>query len=590
MTDDAVRQVRQLRLPTRLDRRAIAAAAAVALLATSLAVGLSGAEEDVGAVAFVPWVAVLAFELGALAGTAVALVAVTLFIVPAWLNGIDITAVYVLTRIASFAAIGAGAGLLGARIREGERTTRTLVEGLPLVTYVESGDGLTYIGPQIEEISGYSVDDWLQVPNLWRASLHSDDRERVVAAYEEARDKRVELELEYRLCDRHGRAVWVRDRSTPIDVRGQPYRQGFIVDITDHKRAEAEQVRAVALMRGLIDTTVDGIVLTDRAGNILIANAPLRHWVAELRIPEAGPIHERLIAIAEQTTDPERFARRMRELAETPDSASFDEIELANRRVFQGFTAPVLAPDGAYVGRVWTLRDVTTERELDRLREAFVGNVSHELRTPLTSISGYLELIETGPDPLTAEQATFLDVISRNASRLQEIVNDLLFVAQLDAGRLSLEHAETDIGELAGRAVEAARPAAEAKRLSLTLERSGSARISGDASRLEQVLDNLISNAIKFTPADGSVRVAVEPRNGEAVVCVSDTGMGIPTNEQSRLFERFFRSSTASSERIPGTGLGLAITRAIVEGHEGTISVESAVGKGTSFTVTLPAG
>jgi PAS domain S-box-containing protein len=436
-----VRYARQLRLRARRDGRAIAAVAAAGLLATALAVGLSGRAEDAGAVFFVPWLAVLAFELGALAGIAIALVALVLFVVPAALNGTDVSAVYVLTRAASFAVIGGGGGLLGTRLREGERTTRTLVEGLPLVTYVESLEhGLTYIGPQIEPITGYSVDEWLHTPGLWRKSLHPDDYEHAIAAYEPARASRLQLEVEYRLCSRDGRAVWVRDHSIPIEERGQPFRQGFIVDITAQKRAEGEQVRAVTLMRGLIDTTVDGIALTDRAGTILIANAPMRRWVEALRIPEQGPIHERLIAIAEQTKEPERFAERMRELAADPDSASFDEFELGNRRVFQGFTAPVVAADGAYFGRVWTLRDVTTERELDRLREAFVGNVSHELRTPLTSISGYLELIETGPDPLTAEQAGFVDVIRRNTGRLQEIVNDLLFVAQLDAGRLSLDY------------------------------------------------------------------------------------------------------------------------------------------------------
>jgi PAS domain S-box-containing protein len=586
-----LRRLRQLRLGARLDRRAIAAVSAAGLVGTALVVGLTARGEDVGAVVFVPWLAVLAFEFGALAGMTISLVALAFYIVPAALNGTDVTVLYLLTRTASFGVIGLGAGLLGSRLRERERTTRTLVEGLPLVTYVESLErGLTYIGPQIEPITGYSVDEWLHTPDLWRKSLHPEDHDRVIEEYEGARARRSGLEVEYRLCDRDGRPVWVRDRSTPIEERGQPYRQGFIVDITAAKQAEGEQVRAFVLMRGLIDTTVDGIALTDRAGNILIANAPMRHWVAELRIPDKGPIHERLIAIAEQTKEPGRFAARMRELAADPDSASFDEFELANRRVFQGFTAPVVAADGAYFGRVWTLRDVTTERELDRLREAFVGNVSHELRTPLTSISGYLELIETGPDPLTAEQEAFVDVIRRNTSRLQDIVNDLLFVAQLDAGRLALDYAETDLGELADRAVEAARPAAEAKRLALTLERNGATPLNGDASRLEQVLDNLISNAIKFTPAEGSVHVAVGPRNGTAVVCVSDTGMGIPEDEQTRLFERFFRSSTASSERIPGTGLGLAITRAIVEGHQGSIAVESAQGKGTSFTVTLPCG
>jgi PAS domain S-box-containing protein len=581
--------LRELRRIVHVSRRTVAVGAAACLVATTLVVGLTARGEDVGSVVFIPWVAVLAFEFGAVAGGVIAAIALTLFLVPAGLNGTDLTVLYVLARAVSFGLIGVGVGLMGARLREEERTTRTLVEGLPLVTYVESLErGLTYVGPQIEPLTGYSVREWLHTPGLWRKSLHPDDTAQVIAAHQTARETFAPFEVEYRLCARDGTVVWVSDRSTAIDQRGQPYRQGFIVDITAQKLAEEQRVRSGALMRGLVDSTVDGIALTDRAGEIVIANAPMGRLAARLEIPGEGPIHERLLAIAERTREPERFVRRMHELADNPDSASFDEFELADRRVFQGFTAPVVGKDGMFLGRVWTLRDLTEQRELDRLREAFVGNVSHELRTPLTSISGYVELLQTGSDRLTAEQAGFLEVIRRNTGRLQEIVNDLLFVAQLDAGRLSLEQADTDLGELAHQAVEAARPAADAKQLTLTLEQNGSAPIVGDASRLNQVLDNLISNAIKFTPEGGTISVAVEPTVDATIVRVTDTGMGIPRDEQARLFERFFRSTAASTGRIPGTGLGLSITRAIVEGHEGSISVESEEGKGTSFAVRLP--
>src|SRR5438067_6277703 len=432
--------MRELRRLGHVDRRWIRLVAVGGIGATTLVIVLTKSTEEAGSVVFLPWVALLAFEVGALAGLAVASVALVLFLVPAAVNGAHVTLVYVLSRVASFALIGGGVGLLGTRVREGERTTRTLVEGLPLVTYVESLErGLTYIGPQIEPITGYTVADWLELPGLWRESLHADDADGVLAAYEVARAERTELEVEYRLCARDGSAVWVRDRSTPIVQGGEPYRQGFIVDITAAKAAEAQRIRSAALMRGLIDTTVDGIALTDRGGSIVIANAPMRRLVADLEMPTEGPIHERLLAIADRTREPERYKRRMLELAADPDVSTFDEFELEGRRVFQGFTAPVVALDGEYLGRVWTLRDMTDQRELDRLREAFVGNVSHELRTPLTSISGYVELLETGTGDLADEQIAFLAVIRRNTARLQEIVDDLLFVAQLDAGRLSLD-------------------------------------------------------------------------------------------------------------------------------------------------------
>jgi signal transduction histidine kinase len=279
----------------------------------------------------------------------------------------------------------------------------------------------------------------------------------------------------------------------------------------------------------------------------------------------------------------------MRELAADPFSPSFDEFELArDGRDLQGFTAPVIGHDNEYLGRVWTLRDVTEERHLDRLRDALIATVSHELRTPLTSIIGYLELVGTGADPLNAEDAGYIEVVGRNAVRLQRMVEDLLFLAQLDAGSFSLDLGEADLVELAGEAIQAARPAAEAKNLTLTLEHDEPTIVSADANRIGQALDNLISNAIKFTPKGGKVHVLIENRDSTYTLQITDTGYGIPSSEQQRLFERFFRSTTASANNVPGTGLGLTIAKTIIERHGGSIGFESTEGKGTTFTISLP--
>jgi signal transduction histidine kinase len=296
-----------------------------------------------------------------------------------------------------------------------------------------------------------------------------------------------------------------------------------------------------------------------------------------------------LLSIAERTTEPERYAQRMRELAADPFTPSFDEFELGrDGRDFQGFTAPVIGGNDEYLGRVWTLRDVTEQRQLDRLRDALIATVSHELRTPLTSIIGYLELLGTGSDQLSAEDAGYIEVVSRNATRLQHMVEDLLFLAQLDAGSFSLDLGDADLVELAGDAIEAARPAAEAKNLILTLEHDQPALVSADANRIGQALDNLISNAIKFTREGGKVQLLIENRGSGYALHVTDTGYGIPASEQQRLFERFFRSTTASAHSVPGTGLGLTIAKTIIERHGGSIDFESTEGRGTTFTVSLP--
>jgi signal transduction histidine kinase len=240
---------------------------------------------------------------------------------------------------------------------------------------------------------------------------------------------------------------------------------------------------------------------------------------------------------------------------------------------------------------VWTLREVTADRELDRMRDAFVATVSHELRTPLTSISGFLEMMEDEEAGLGETGRTYLNVIRRSAERLQHLVEDLLLVAQIEAHRVELEVDPVDLAALAVRTVESALPTATEKGVGLVFKGNGGnvPSVAGDERRLGQVLDNLVSNAVKFTGSGGSVTVEVAGNgNGSVQLVVSDNGVGIPADEQGQVFSRFFRASTATRRAIPGTGLGLSISRALVEQHGGTISLESQEGHGTQVTVTLP--
>lgn len=226
-------------------------------------------------------------------------------------------------------------------------------------------------------------------------------------------------------------------------------------------------------------------------------------------------------------------------------------------------------------------------RQLDSLKDEFIALVSHELRTPLTSIRGYLELLREDTK-LSHEQLQFLETIDRSSQRLQNVVGDLLFVAQVEAGKLSLEQGVVDLNTIVADAVEVVRPTADAKSITIVASLDAAPEISGDRARLAQVLDNLVSNAVKFTPSGGTVTVKTLIRPGEIELIVSDTGMGIPADELPRLFERFFRAERATAAAIPGTGLGLAIVKTIVTGHGGRIRVESEDGAGTTFHVTLP--
>jgi signal transduction histidine kinase len=226
--------------------------------------------------------------------------------------------------------------------------------------------------------------------------------------------------------------------------------------------------------------------------------------------------------------------------------------------------------------------------ELDRLKDQFVSTVTHELRTPLAAVVGYLELVLDGEaGELTETQARFLEIVSRNATRLNGLVDDILSVARIDAGRLTIEREPVELVALMAGEIESARAAADSEGVDLRFRPSVERLpLSADPRRLAEVIGNLLSNAIKFTPEGGSVTASLDREGDDAVLEVADTGVGIPADEVGRLFERFFRASTAAT--IRGTGLGLSIARSIAEAHGGTISVRSTEGVGTTFTLELP--
>ncbi len=228
--------------------------------------------------------------------------------------------------------------------------------------------------------------------------------------------------------------------------------------------------------------------------------------------------------------------------------------------------------------------------EADQLKDEFVALISHDLRTPLTSIIGYVELsLEDAGPPLDAERRDYLKIVSRSSERLLRLVDDLLFVARLQTGRLVLERAELDLRTIASQAVEEARPRAENKELVLELVGDAPVPIDGDKGRLFQLLDNLITNAIKFTPEGGRIEVHVGSSTDRATLEVVDTGIGLGAHETELVFDRFFRSARVVAQQVPGTGLGLFIARAIVEAHDGTIVASAREGGGASFRIELPA-
>ncbi len=251
---------------------------------------------------------------------------------------------------------------------------------------------------------------------------------------------------------------------------------------------------------------------------------------------------------------------------------------------------PRVDEDGEVTGYIFVGTDITEQKEVAKLQDDFVGLVSHELRTPLTSILGYLELLrDDSKEPLTETQRQYLDVAERNSNRLLRLVGDLLFTAQVASDKFPIEIADVDLCAVIAASIDTARPSSQAANVLLLYTPSDAPIIlSGDAMRIGQAIDNLLSNAIKFTPRGGTVSVRLSETDDAVTVAVGDTGMGIPADELSLLTSRFFRASTATRNAVQGVGLGMSITKAIVTSHRGSLDVESEVGVGTTFRMTLP--
>jgi len=241
------------------------------------------------------------------------------------------------------------------------------------------------------------------------------------------------------------------------------------------------------------------------------------------------------------------------------------------------------------VAAVLVFHDVSNLKRLERIRKDFVANVSHELRTPLTSIKGYIEALIDGAKDDPQKCAEFLGIIQKHSDQLNALLADLLQLSTIESGQYQWQRGIVLIPEMIDKAVHLLQPQARKKGQEISTGLAeGVGTLTGDADKLIQVLINLIDNAIKYTPNGGRIRVEARQREDAVEIAVSDSGIGIPAKEIPRIFERFYRVDRARSREMSGTGLGLSIVKHIIEAHGGKVSVESQVGKGSRFVVTLP--
>ena len=339
-----------------------------------------------------------------------------------------------------------------------------------------------------------------------------------------------------------------------------------------------ERNRSAAILGSMIE----GVAVISESERILFSN---RAFSRILGLQDAGEIEGRaLLEVARQS---DLLAAMKMALGGQAQVTSEIVVGTVRPRSFAVTAAPVQA--ASHKGAVLVLHEITELRRLERVRQDFVANVSHEFRTPLTAIQGFAETLLGGAleDPINRRR--FVEIIREHAMRLARLTEDLLKLSRIEAGQLKLEFRPVSVTQLIDSCMETAQLKAVPKRLSLAVQLPAELPpVRGDANSLQEVLQNLLDNALQYTPAGGKIEVSALSTDSRVVVTVADTGIGIPQVEQERIFERFYRVDAARSREAGGTGLGLSIARHIMEAHGGHLWVESAVGEGSRFHFSIP--
>ncbi|MEJ2007603.1 MAG: ATP-binding protein [Acidobacteriota bacterium] len=336
-----------------------------------------------------------------------------------------------------------------------------------------------------------------------------------------------------------------------------------------------------ASREGILASMVEGVLAVDSELRITFCNDSFRRVIGT---PAPVAEHQPLLEVLR---DPELLEMFTRVLESRQSMKRRVRLAGAEGRSFEVQVTPLAGPGRN--GVIAIFYDITDLERLERVRRDFVANVSHELRTPLTAISGYAETLLEGGLEDQQNNRKFVEIIKAHATRLGNIASDLLVLSELESERPAVESRPVSVRATVETALKIVEPAAELSGIAINCGQLEEAEVLAEKGRLEQALVNLLDNAIKFNRPHGEVHLDVKREDSKIRITVADTGIGIPSTDLSRIFERFYRVDKARSREMGGTGLGLSIVKHVIERMNGTVSVESQLGKGSTFTVLLPA-
>ena len=375
--------------------------------------------------------------------------------------------------------------------------------------------------------------------------------------------------------------------SSRIPVTGKDEVSDLAVVMNDMAARIETQLDRISAERNRLDTILsgmgEGVLVTDNNGTITLVNPSFRSLFSLGDTLEG----ESLIEI---TRHPDLIAAMKKVLATREEILEEITLQLpADKKVTILTHWVPLLKQGEMLGVVAVFHDISDIKRLEQVRKDFVANVSHELRTPVAVIKGYAETLSSDGQTMDPERVVhFSRIIHNHAERLAGLISDLLTLSQLESGKIEMEMTPITLKSSISRACSLLEQKAQEKEIELRQEvENGETLVLADLGRLEQVIINLLDNAISYTPAHGTVTVSAVDLGSTVRIDVADTGIGIPAKDLPRIFERFYRVDAARSREIGGTGLGLSIVRHIVQAHGGTVSVQSVLGKGSTFSFTL---